>query len=58
MDRIDYNVEQTQIKVYEGYKQLTKAQSHQRKNRKLLIIFILAVLVVILGSILIFRKFA
>uniref|UniRef100_A0A0X3Q1Y7 Syntaxin-16 n=2 Tax=Schistocephalus solidus TaxID=70667 RepID=A0A0X3Q1Y7_SCHSO len=57
VDRIDYNVEQTQVRVQEALKQLTKAQSHQRKNRKLLVIFILACLVMVLGSILLVTKF-
>ncbi|OAD57089.1 Syntaxin-16 [Eufriesea mexicana] len=42
LDRIDYNIEQTQIQVQEGYKQLKKADSYQRANRKLYCIFVLA----------------
>jgi len=30
LDRIDYNIEQTQVQVQEGYKQLKKADSYQR----------------------------
>ncbi|KAM3177127.1 hypothetical protein ACTXT7_005138 [Hymenolepis weldensis] len=57
VDRIDYNVEQTQIRVQESLKQLTKAESHQKKDRKLFVIFVLACLVMILGAVLIFTKF-
>nr|XP_003706209.1 PREDICTED: syntaxin-16 [Megachile rotundata] len=42
LDRIDYNIEQTQIQVQEGYKQLKKADSYQRANKKLYCIVILA----------------
>lgn len=43
LDRIDYNVELTQVQVHEGYKQLQKAEQYQRKNRKMHCILILAV---------------
>ncbi|XP_006617454.1 syntaxin-16 [Apis dorsata] len=42
LDRIDYNIEQTQIQVQEGYKQLKKADSYQRANKKLYCIVVLA----------------
>ncbi|KAG5683933.1 hypothetical protein PVAND_013189 [Polypedilum vanderplanki] len=42
LDRIDYNIESTQTRVYEGYKQLQKAERYQRANRKMYCIFILA----------------
>lgn len=42
LDRIDYNIEQTQVQVQEGYKQLKKADSYQRANKKLYCIVILA----------------
>ena len=48
IDRIDYNVEHTQIKVKDGLEQLKKAERYQRKNRKMKCIFILAVIVVVL----------
>ncbi|CAH8863519.1 unnamed protein product [Trichobilharzia szidati] len=57
IDRIDYNVEHTQIRVQEGLKQLTKAQSHQSKDRKMIVILVLAGLVVIFGILLIVTKF-
>lgn len=43
LDRIDYNIEQTQVQVHEGYKQLQKAERYQRKNRKMHCILVLAV---------------
>ncbi|XP_060821240.1 syntaxin-16 [Bombus pascuorum] len=42
LDRIDYNIEQTQVQVQEGYKQLRKADSYQRANKKLYCIVVLA----------------
>ncbi|VDO71862.1 unnamed protein product [Schistosoma margrebowiei] len=57
VDRIDYNVEHTQIRVEEGLKHLTKAQSHQSKDRKMIVIFVLAGLVIIFGVLLIVTKF-
>lgn len=57
VDRIDYNVEHTQIYVQEGLKQLTKAQSHQAKNRKMIVILVLACLVLVFGILLVVTKF-
>ncbi|CAH8590408.1 unnamed protein product [Schistosoma intercalatum] len=57
VDRIDYNVEHTQIRVEEGLKHLTKAQSHQSKDRKMIVILVLAGLVIIFGVLLIVTKF-
>ena len=34
VDRIDYNVENTHVKVEEGVKQLRKAADYQKRNRK------------------------
>lgn len=56
LDRIDYNIEQTQFQVQEGYKQLQKAEKYQRKNRKMHCISILAVMVIIFMVILIIVK--
>jgi syntaxin 16 len=56
LDRIDYNVEQTQIQVYEGFKQLQKADAYQRKNRKMCAILVLAVTTIILFFVLIIVK--
>ncbi|KAL3311908.1 Syntaxin-16 [Cichlidogyrus casuarinus] len=56
VDRIDYNVEMTATRVNEGLKQLTKAQTYQKKNRKMVIIIVLSVLVFVFGTILLVRK--
>lgn len=57
LDRIDYNVESTQTKVYEGYKQLQKAERYQRANRKMYCIFILSCMTLLLIILLIIVKF-
>lgn len=57
LDRIDYNVEQTQTKVAEGYKQLQKAEIYQRKNRKMVCILVLATFTLFMMILLIFTKF-
>lgn len=46
LDRIDYNIEVTQTRVSEGYKQLQKAEMYQRKNRKIYCILILSAAIV------------
>lgn len=56
LDRIDYNVEQTQTQVYEGFRQLQKADSYQRKNRKMCCIIILAATTILLIILLIIFK--
>ncbi|CAG4969010.1 syntaxin-16 [Colias croceus] len=56
LDRIDYNIEQTQVQVHEGYKQLQKAERYQRKNRKMHCILILAVVVIVMSILLIIVK--
>lgn len=35
LDRIDYNMEQTQFQVHEGCQQLRKAESYKRSHRKM-----------------------
>lgn len=57
LDRIDYNVEQTQCRVTEGYKQLQKAEMYQRKNRKMYCIMVLAGVTLFMLILLIFTKF-
>lgn len=57
LDRIDYNVEQTQTRVTEGYKQLQRAEMYQRKNRKMHCILILAIVTLFMMILLIFTKF-
>lgn len=56
LDRIDYNVEQTQTRVTEGYKQLQKAEMYQRKNRKMYCIMVLAGVTLFMLILLIFTK--
>lgn len=56
LDRIDFNVEQTQTRVTEGYKQLQKAEMYQRKNRKMHCILILATVTLFMMVLLIFTK--
>lgn len=56
LDRIDYNVEQTQCQVHEGYKQLKKAESYQRANRKMYCIMILATSIIFLCFLIIVFK--
>lgn len=55
LDRIDYNVEATQSKVADGLKQLAKAESYHKKNRKMCIILIEAGLVLFLLLVLIVK---
>lgn len=56
LDRIDYNIEQTQVQVHEGLKQLQKADRYQRKNRKMHCILVLAVMVIVMAVLLIIVK--
>ncbi|CAG0918472.1 unnamed protein product [Notodromas monacha] len=42
LDRIDYNIENSSVSVHEGLQQLRKAETYQRKNRKILCIMALA----------------
>ncbi|KAM3956633.1 syntaxin 16 [Aphomia sociella] len=56
LDRIDYNIEQTQVQVHEGFKQLQKAERYQRKNRKMHCILVLAIVIIILVVLLIIVK--
>lgn len=48
LDRIDYNIEQSEISVFEGFKQLQKADAYHRKNRKMHCIFILCLAIIVL----------
>lgn len=57
LDRIDFNVEQTQTRVTEGYKQLQRAEMYQRKNRKMYCILILASVTLFMMVLLIVAKF-
>lgn len=57
LDRIDYNIEQTQTQVRHAYQELARADRYQRKNRKMQCILILAPATVILFLLLIVVKF-
>ena len=41
LDRIDYNIEQTQSRVHQGLVHLQKAEGHQKKNRKMMIVMLI-----------------
>ncbi|KAJ9580305.1 hypothetical protein L9F63_004021 [Diploptera punctata] len=56
LDRIDYNIEQCQIQVQQGYQQLQKADTYQRKNRKMVCILVLASVTIVLLILLILLK--
>ncbi|XP_041974581.1 syntaxin-16 [Aricia agestis] len=56
LDRIDYNIEQTQVQVHEGFKQLQKAERYQRQNRKMHCILILAITCIVMVILLIIVK--
>ncbi|ALC49389.1 Syx16 [Drosophila busckii] len=56
LDRIDYNVEQTQTRVSEGLRQLQRAELYQRKNRKMCIILVLAAVTLFMLLLLIVTK--
>lgn len=56
LDRIDFNIEQTQFQVQEGYKQLKKADKYQRKNRKMHCILCLSITIIVLAILLIIVK--
>lgn len=56
LDRIDYNLEQTQVQVQEGYKQLKKADSYQKANKKLYCIVVLAAAIILLSFLFVIFK--
>nr|CAG4641923.1 EOG090X0AQP [Eurycercus lamellatus] len=56
LDRIDYNVEQTQVRVHLGLNHLQKAEGYQKKNRKMMCIVALAATTIVLIIILIAVK--
>lgn len=56
LDRIDYNLEQTQVQVQEGYKQLKKADSYQKTNKKLYCIVVLAAAIILLSFLFVIFK--
>lgn len=56
LDRIDYNVEQTQHTVGAGLQQLRQAEVYHRKNRKMVCILVLASVTLLLLVLLIATK--
>lgn len=56
LDRIDYNVEQTQTTVQQGLRQLRQAEVYHRKNRKMYCVMVLASVVLFMMVLLIFTK--
>ena len=56
VDRIDYNIENTSIKVERGLEQLKKASKYQANNRKMKCIFILGLSLILLLFLLILVK--
>lgn len=57
LDRIDYNVERTEIEVKQGYQQLVKAERYHGRNRKMACILCLASTSLVLLILLILLKF-
>lgn len=56
VDRIDYNIENTSIKVEQGLEQLKKASKYQKKNRKMKCILILGLSLVVMLLVLVLVK--
>lgn len=57
IDRIDYNIENTNIKVHDGLEQIKKAAMYQKSDKKMHCIVILAVIVILELLILVMFKF-
>ncbi|KAL4149669.1 hypothetical protein QTP88_003560 [Uroleucon formosanum] len=57
LDRIDYNIEQTEIRVKKGAAELIKAEKYHRSNRKMKCILILAPISILLLILLDITKF-
>jgi len=55
IDRIDYNIENTNIKVHDGLEQIKKAAMYQKNDRKMYCIVILAVIVMLELVIVVFK---
>jgi len=47
LDRIDFNVEQTTVRVKSALRSVKKAEEYQKRSRKMYCIFVLAVCVVV-----------
>jgi len=56
VDRIDYNIENTSLKVEAGLKQLQQAEKYQANNRKMKCILLLAVVFLLLVLLLVIVK--
>lgn len=56
LDRIDYNVEQSQVRVHEGLVQLQKAEKYHKRSRKTMCIIGVTVTIIVLLIILIAVK--
>lgn len=56
LDRIDFNIEQSTVKVKSALKSVKKAEQYQKKNRKMMAIICLSVTVTVLVLILIITK--
>jgi len=56
LDRIDYNIEQTLVKVKEGVKDLTKADEYSKKARTIKCILALIFIIVILVALLVWKN--
>ena len=55
LDRIDYNIEQTDVLVKSAAKAVLKAEHYQRKNSKMMCIVILTVAIIIFLFLLLLR---
>lgn len=55
LDRIDYNVEQTLVKVQEGVVEIQKADDYSKGARTMKCIFVLIIIIIILTAILVFK---
>lgn len=56
LDRIDYNLEETLVKVRSGHMELTEAEKHSRRTLTCRCIVVLLIIVVILIGILVWKK--
>ena len=57
LDRIDYNVEHASFRTEQGLKQLQKAETYQKKNRKMMCIIVLGIIASVMFVLLMATKF-
>ena len=57
LDRIDYNVEHASFRVEKGLKELQKAETYQKKNKKMMCIVVLGIIASVLFVLLMATKF-